>query len=30
MTAGLDYSYPITEYQYVHFGLSGQRAELLT
>jgi outer membrane protein insertion porin family len=30
MTAGLDYGYPITEYQGVRFGLSAQKAELLT
>jgi outer membrane protein insertion porin family len=30
MAAGLDYSYPITEFQYLRFGLSLQRAELLT
>jgi len=30
MTAGLDYSYPITEYQALRFGLSAQKAELLT
>ena len=30
LTAGLDYAYPITEYQSVHFGISAQRNELLT
>jgi outer membrane protein insertion porin family len=30
MTAALDYGYPITEYQAVRFGLSAQKAELLT
>jgi outer membrane protein insertion porin family len=30
MTAGLDYGYPITEYQAVRIGLSAQKAELLT
>jgi len=30
MTAGLDYGYPITEYQALRFGLSAQNSELLT
>jgi outer membrane protein insertion porin family len=30
MAAGVDYSYPISEVQYLRFGLSLQRAELLT
>ena len=30
MTAALDYGYPISEYQAVRFGLSAQKAELLT
>jgi outer membrane protein insertion porin family len=30
MAAGVDYSYPISEVQYFRFGLSLQRAELLT
>ena len=30
MTAALDYSYPITEYQALRFGLAAQKAELLT
>jgi outer membrane protein insertion porin family len=30
ITAGLDFSYPITEYQYIRLGVSVQSAELLT
>ncbi len=30
MTAALDYGYPITEYQALRFGVSAQKAELLT
>jgi outer membrane protein insertion porin family len=30
ISAGLDYSYPITEFQYLRFGLTLQRAQILT
>ncbi|HKE43408.1 MAG TPA: outer membrane protein assembly factor BamA [Steroidobacteraceae bacterium] len=30
LTAGLDYAYPVTEYQSVHWGVSAQRNEILT
>ena len=30
ITAGVDYSYPISEYQALRFGLSAQKAELVT
>ncbi len=30
LMAGLDYAYPITEYQSLHFGISAQKNELLT
>jgi outer membrane protein insertion porin family len=30
LTAGVDYGYPVTEYQFIHFGLSLQDAQLLT
>src|SRR5690606_11438979 len=30
ISAGIDYSYPITEYQYLRFGLTLQSAEILT
>jgi outer membrane protein insertion porin family len=30
LTAGVDYGYPLSEYEFVHFGLALQNAELLT
>jgi len=30
LAAGVDYGYPLTEYQFIHFGLSLQDSELLT
>jgi outer membrane protein insertion porin family len=30
ISAGIDYSYPITEFQYLRFGLTLQRAQILT
>jgi len=30
LSAGVDYGYPISEYQFIHFGLSLQDAQLLT